>query len=67
MAIASYLSAWVSYLTLAVPYNKISPILLAFNFKELQNVCKPRYMKYFQTIFSNSYFFPTNEERLMFL
>ena len=35
--------------------NKIFPILLAFDLKELQIICKPRHMKCFQTIFSNSY------------
>ena len=63
----SYLSSMLSYLiamlsfimgylpTLAVPFNKIFPILLAFDLKELQIICKPRHMKCFQTIFSNSY------------
>ena len=40
---------------LAVTFNKILLILLAFDFKELQIICKPRHMKCFQTIFSNSY------------
>ena len=44
--------------TLAVPYNKILPIFLAFDFKELQIICKPRHMKCFQTIFSNTFFPP---------
>ena len=49
--------------TLSVPYNRILFILLAFNFKELHIICKPRHMKCFQTIFSNTFFLP----RLMFL
>ena len=47
--------------TLAVPYDKILPILVAFDFKELQIICKSRYMKCFQTVFSsNSSFFLPN-------
>ena len=41
--------------TLAAAFNEILLILLAFDFKELQITCKPRHMKCFQTIFSNSY------------
>ena len=44
--------------TLAVSYNTIFPILFAFNFKEQQTICKPRYMKCFQAIFSNTFFLP---------
>ena len=73
--LARYLSLWVTgYLgTLALQLdadvlcvatlNKILPILLAFDFREQQIICKPRYMKCFQTIFSNTFFPP----RLMLL
>ena len=48
--------------TLAVPYNKLFPILVAFDFKGLQIICNPRRMKCFQTIFSNTYFVPTTTD-----
>ena len=48
----------MGYLPLAVHYNKIYPILLAFNFKELQIICKPRHTKCFQAIFQIATFFP---------
>ena len=60
--LVAYLSSW-GLPTLAVPYNKIFPIQLAFDFKKLEIICKPRRMKCFKTILSNSFFPP----RLMFL
>ena len=55
-----YLANWLSccvYQISNVKYQKLSniPFLLAFNLKELQIICKPRYLKCFQTIPSNSY------------
>ena len=41
--------------TLAVSYNTIFPILLAFNFKKQQTICKPRHTNNFF-----KYFFPAS-------
>ena len=65
ICLASYQLAcvFVNKYTLAVAYNKIFPILLAFSFKELEIICKPKHMKSFQTILLNTFSLP----RLMFL
>ena len=59
LPIYSYLS-WVSYPSCN---NKIFPILTSIRFTEQQSFCKPRHIKRFETIFSNTFFL----RRLMFL